>query len=251
MRSSLLLLVTRLLLISLAEDEYQVLLRQQWLFACYEKILSQASEIRFQDLDQSSCLYFAQAFYKGANIYRRMATEKSLKRALYYHQKALEIRQQHMNEYALELAHSYADLGATYNELKGADNNTKAIELYGKALAIYTYHHDNGKRYVASTFNKLANAYRDLNDVNIPLASNYLDQALEILATLPHDTYCQRERAKIFYNQGVNYHRLGGKENIKRAIVLLHQAKELFERIGDAARATLTATYLEGLHVAS
>ena len=76
----------------LVEDEYQVLLKQQWLFTQYEKVLFCIDKIPQENFEQKYGLCFAQALFKGAQIDRRIATKKSLNQALVYHQKALVMR---------------------------------------------------------------------------------------------------------------------------------------------------------------
>ena len=153
-----------------------------------------------------------------------------------------------MNDHALEIAHSYVGLGATYNELKGDLNNMQAIECYNKALTIYEYHHAISKRYRASALNNLANAYRDLNNEHIPRAITYLNSALELFSELPNDLDCQREQAKIFYNQGVNYYLLGGLSNRHVALDFLNKAKSFFKSHDDIARYALTLSYLGNVY---
>jgi tetratricopeptide (TPR) repeat protein len=227
----------------LKEEEYQVLATQQSLFNDYEKLVATIYQIPLEILEQQTALYFAQALSKGANIYRRIASEKSLQLALLYHHKAIEIEQK-ISPGSVELAHSMVDLGATYNEMKGTENNKKAIEWYQHGLALYEIDALSNKRSIASTLHKLGNALRDLDENNRRHAIEHLDRALELFNQLPEDDYTLREKAKIFYNQGVNYHCLGSESNIKKAVEYLEKAHALFAHINDTARTAITLSYL-------
>lgn len=228
----------------LEQEEYKVLTYQRILFHQFEKILEYIDTFPIKNLDNNAALLFALAFQKGANIYRRIADENSLTLALYYHIKALEIKAQWLDDHSLELAHSLADIGATYNEMKGIANNIQALEYYHRALKLYEHHGKEAQHLVASTLHKLGNATRDLDEANICLAIDYLQRALKIFDSLPNDAYVAREKAKVLYNQGVNYHHLGNKTNIKKAIKYLYEAKTLFELNNDQARSAMTLSYL-------
>ena len=199
------------------------------------------------DVEPQTALLFAQALFKSANVYRRMAAEESLHLARCYHQRALDIRKKLLDSNAVEIADSCGALGATYNELKGNENNTQAIKYYHQALTIYE-NNNYAKLSVASTLNKLGNAYRDLDEKNIPLAIDYLNRAIKICDSVPNDYDCKGEKAKILYNQGVNYHRLSGQLNFAGAISYLHDAKILFEQLGDAMRLAITLSYLGNVY---
>ena len=235
-------ILVNLFLNVLEPDEYQVIIKQQQIFAVYENILASIVQVSPSCLDRPTALCYAQALYKGANVYRRIATEKSLRQALLYHRKALALRKRYLPSHDLAVAQSYVALGATFNELHGDEYNTRAIVCYKKALRMYRDAHNNALE--ASTLNNLANAYRDLNDVHVPLAISYQDQALSLLEALPDTIDNQREKGKSLHNQGKNYHRLGGTENSNRAIDFLRKALSIFEWHNDTVRIALTLSYL-------
>ena len=240
--------LTRIFLNTLQEDDYHVVTNQPKLFIQYEKLLAHIVALPLDNIEQSTAICFANALCKGANIYRRIATDESLNQARAYHQKALAIKRKQLDCYALELAHSLVDLGATYNELKGKENNIHAIQCYNEGLRIYEHNKESGARYVASTLHKLGNAYRDLDEKNNNRAIEYLNRALQIFDTLPNDNYCRQEKAKVLYNQGVNYHHLDDNTTSKKAIDYLHRAKILFEHNGDSARLAVTLSYLGNVY---
>lgn len=236
-------LLAHLFLLFLADDGYTVLMKQQWLFHHYEKLVHVLEAL---PATQSKTIELckAQVFYVYANICRRIDTSQSLQQAIQYHHKALALRTAFMQEHALKCAHSYVALGACYNELKGAENNRRAIAYYNCALAIYALDEEHTAYYRATTLNCLANAYRDLDGAHIPLAINYQDTALMLFTALPQTKTNQCEQGKMLYNQGVNYHRLGGIANHKIATRYLHQARLIFEQHQDSIRYALTLSYL-------
>lgn len=233
---------------TLEKEEYVVLSNQRVLFNEYEKLLANIFQLPMENIEQRAALCFAQALTKGANIYRRIATEHSLTLALNYHLQALAIRKKQLDCYAHEVADSLVYVAATYNELKGTENNIKAIECYKLGLAIYEHNQEQGKRYAASTLYQLGNAYRDLNENSLSIAIDYVDRAIQLFDTLPHDENVQREKAKALYNQGVNHHLLGDIANIRKAIAYLNSAQRLFELNNDAARCALTLCYLGNVY---
>jgi tetratricopeptide (TPR) repeat protein len=238
--------LAEIFLIMLQEEDYQVISNQRSLFTHYEKLLACIVKLPEENLESHTATCFAKALSKGANIYRRIANEISLERARHYHQKALSIRKKHLDYYALEIAHSLIDLGATYNESKGTENNTKAIQCYNEGLIIYEKNHAD--QFTASTLHKLGNAYRDLDENNVNLAIDYLNRALQIYEMFPENEFIQREKAKVFFNQGVNYHHCGTKAALEKAIDYLHEAKKLFELDNDNARYAMALSYLGDLY---
>lgn len=236
--------IAQIFLRILEKEEYMVLTHQHELFNQFEKLLEYLDKIPTKNLDFDNALCFAQALQKGANIYRRIAHESSLKLALHYHLKSLEIKIEWLDCYAIDLAHSFADIGATYNEMKGINNNNKAIEYYNKALTLYEYDQEEAQHFIASTLHKLGNAYRDLDEKNINTAISYLNRALKIFNSLSTNEYINKEKAKILFNQGMNHHHLGDESTIKKALEYLHDAKTLFELNDDAPRAAMTLSYL-------
>jgi hypothetical protein len=233
---------------ALASDEYYLLSQQPALVAQFESFLTRINSLSMDAMQPNTGLWIAAILSKGGNIYRRKETTQDLQKALEYHQKALLLRKKFLSENALELAHSLVDLGATYNELKGAENNAKALGCYKQGLMIYERNHEKGC--VASTLHKMGNALRDLDAKNIAQAIDHLNQSLTLLNTLPINEFNQRERAKILYNQGVNYHLLGDQENLKKAVSFLKDAKMLFAKLGDEKRYGMTIQYLDKIHIA-
>lgn len=228
-----------------AKEDYEVISTQYLLFTYFEKLIHDIFNIPFDLLKPHTAEYFARAFSKCANCYRRIAGYQHLALAVTYHKKALTILEAMGNNYSLEFAHALVDLGATYNELKGKENNLLAIHYYRAAFGIYEK--QDAKMYIASTLHKLGNAHRDLDEANINLAIDYLDRALSLYITLPEDNLIILEQAKALYNQALNYEKLGGKYNLEKAFGYLNKAASTFKLLNNYARYAITRIYLANI----
>lgn len=228
------------------EEEYLVVAQQRPLFTRYEKFLSQIILLPIDRLDPTSGLILANALFKGANIYRRLGDTQSQELAKKHHQIALKIREKFLDPKSLDIANSLMALGAAYNESRGKENCTKALQYFKKALNICETNKENGTYCTARVLYMLGNTYRDLG--NIKIGVDYLDNSLGILSKLPQTHIIQQTKAIALFNQGANHHHLGGKSNMDKAVVYLNKAKELFELENDQSRLAITLSYLGGVY---
>lgn len=227
---------------NLEDEEYKVVTNQKLLHNYFEKLLSHIYKLN-KPLEKQKALTFAKTLSKGANIYRRVATKKSLNLAIKYHKKSIALKKQFLNFNNLELGYNFLDLGAAYNELKGKKNNIQAIKYYKQALKIFA--HQKSEIYIATTFHQIANAYRDLDIKHTKLAIDYINKALKIINYLPKLDFNKKQKAKFLYNQGVNYHLI---KQYKKAIIYLNKAKLIFKENNDQVRLAITLSYLGNVY---
>ena len=145
----------------------------------YEKALEFYQKAIDDSIDDKRVLI--EIYENIANIYKDRFTFSSLKKALEYQIKAVEISEKVLDKNHPDLATSYNNLSMIYRDLGGDENLGKALEYQIKAVEIREKVLDKNHPSLATSYNNLSMIYKDIGgDENLRKALEYQIKAIEI-----------------------------------------------------------------------